>query len=156
MVHSSGGMMHGTCDRLRGKTGVFIRLVRTLLFVLSTATMAAMAAMTNTAQAQSGGALGGLLNQLQTLQGSGAIDALEGPGPSNLNTARRQGSAAIAKLRAESAAGTLKSAEELLVRRGNLSNKQRLFAEKFCRGTLEPAQLPAIGLIKQFSPLEKD
>ena len=34
------------------------------------------------------GALGGLLEQLQTLQGTGAIDALDGRAPSNLNAGR--------------------------------------------------------------------
>ena len=47
--------------------------------------------------ASSGGALGGLLEQLQTLQGTGAIDALEGRAPSNLNAARQAGSNAIEK-----------------------------------------------------------
>ncbi len=102
-----------------------------------------------------GGALGGLLEQLQDLQSSGAIgNGLEDKVDSRLNAARREGAAAIS--------GDRRGGEGLFPEPGEpqqhgvLSPEQRLLAARFCRDDLRPEQSAAIPLIRQFSALEKD
>jgi polysaccharide biosynthesis/export protein len=99
-----------------------------------------------------GGALGGLLDQLQTLQGSGAIDALEGRAPSLLNPSREQGAAAVSSIQDNAAARAAQNQE----RQGLLNPGQQILAERFCRDDLTLEQGEAIALIRQFSPLERD
>jgi polysaccharide biosynthesis/export protein len=103
----------------------------------------------------SGGALGGLLEQLQTLQGTGAIDALEGRAPSNLNSARKAGADNVSRLQDEAQSNAVLDVQAS-ERLGLLTPNQQLLAERYCRGELKPPESEAIGLIRQFSALEKD
>jgi polysaccharide biosynthesis/export protein len=102
-----------------------------------------------------GGALGSLLEQLQTLQGTGAIDALEGRSPSRLDPTRRVGGNAISELQNE-INDDVGTSEQILERQGLLTPEQHLLAEHYCYGNLTSVQHAAVGLIRQFSPLEKD
>ncbi len=101
------------------------------------------------------GALGGLLEQLQELQGKGAIDALEGRAPSNLDRARQLGADTASRIQQGASQGS-RLYELNLERRGLLGMEQQLLAEKYCHDELTPNQLIAVGLIRQFSAIEKD
>ena len=87
MFHIRGNVTNRRRNYGRRQIGNGIALFWTVLFVLST-TLTANQAWSQGSGNSGGGTLGGLLNQLQTLQGTGAIDALEGRGPSNLNGSR--------------------------------------------------------------------
>ncbi len=110
-----------------------------------------------------GGALGGLLEQLQTLQKSGAIDALEGRSSSTLDAARREGADALQELQGKSrsgASGTVdfsQSTEQVkFEKQGLLTREQQLLADRYCKQQLTGAQRELVSIIRQFSALEKD
>jgi polysaccharide biosynthesis/export protein len=103
----------------------------------------------------SNGALGGLLDQLQTLQGTGAIDALEGRAPSLLDPTREQGGNKVSRIQSETASNAIASGRDQ-ERQGLLNPEQQILAERFCRDELTAMQREMISLIWQFSPLEKD
>ena len=103
----------------------------------------------------SGGALGSLLNQLQTLQSTGAIDALDGLAPSNLDNSREAGTGGVSQLQEDGRRNSAQNAQRL-ERQGKLNQTQQLLAEKYCRGDVTPIESEAVGLIRQFSAIEKD
>ena len=74
----------------------------TVLSVLSIS-IAGRTSLAQTSEFGSGGALGDLLQQLQSLKETGAIDALEGSAPAaNLNKTREKGTVIIQRLQEES------------------------------------------------------
>ena len=68
----------------------------TVLSVLSIS-IAGRTSLAQKSELGSGGALGGLLEQLQSLKETGAIDALDGLNPMTLDKTREQGTRSIAK-----------------------------------------------------------
>jgi protein involved in polysaccharide export with SLBB domain len=102
-----------------------------------------------------GGTLGNLLGQLQTLQETGAIDALGGAASSPLDVTRRQGLEATLELQQRNVDTPL-IRERQFERRGLLTQPQQIVAERFCQGALPRQDLALIRVIRQFSPLEKD
>ena len=126
MVRSRGKVTNGIRHYPRNQNKLRMALLWTVMLILSTSLLP------NLAGAQSdnlsGGALGSLLKQLQTLKGTGAIDALEGRASSSLNLARERGTDAVSEIQERAASGQLLSAESL-VRRGVLSQAQQLLAE---------------------------
>lgn len=165
MVRSRGNVTNGIQDRnpskAPGQDGLPGSLLKrpsenlfwTFLLVLSI--WLAPAPTWAQSDSFSGGTLGGLLDQLQTLQGSGVIDALEGRAPSNLDVSREQGAKTISEFQGKGFGGPI-TGKEGTERSGNLNPKQQLLADRFCRGDLSPAESAAVPLIRQFSPLEKD
>ncbi len=158
MVHSRGNMAIIAQDRKPCRIGLSWRISYSLSWTLLLAlsiwlTPAALHAQNN--DFAGGGALGDLLKQLQILQGTGAIDALEGRASSNLDQARKGGADAIKEIQRDGFTSSPLS-EGAMARRGQLSPEQRLLAEAYCRGNLKPEQMVSIRVIQQFSPLEKD
>jgi polysaccharide biosynthesis/export protein len=156
MISSHDYVNIRTAHRIKGGLLACIGFCLPLLLVLSIwLTQVPALAQSRGFGANSGGALGGLLEQLQTLQGTGAIDALEGRAASNLDAARQAGSNAVEKLQNEASTGRISDSQG--TRRHSLLNQQELLlAEQYCRGAMTPEQGAAIRLIRQFSPLEKD
>ncbi len=153
MVRSRVNVTNRKLNNPRSRSSCGFALFWTVMLVLSTSLIP------NFARAQSdgfsGGALGSLLEQLETLKSSGAIDALEGSATTSLDIARQSGIGAISKLQ-EGSGAEASRAEELLDREGLLSLEQKLLADQYCRSNLTLELQQAIALIPQFSPLEKD
>ena len=159
---SNGTRARGWSGRSGALPGLLHDLVRgpllVLLLVLPLCLPPALA------QAAGDGALGGLLEQLQTLQGTGAINARDGSSGSPLDAAR--------------AGGAETANQRFAPPADQLSPRERFLAERFCRGdlTLEELSVPAasfqpqnpllggaipllggaIPLLKKFSALERD
>jgi polysaccharide biosynthesis/export protein len=156
MVSNRDNLTNGTLswkqDRMRDRIGASLALLVILSIWLSPAPGQAQNSRFG---GGSGGALGDLLEQLQTLQGTGAIDALEGRAPSNLDTARKIGIDAVSNIQGDAAVDAV-GKNMNLERRGLLSQEQQLLAEKYCSDDLTPSQRALVGSIQQFSSVEKD
>jgi len=105
--------------------------------------------------ASGGGALGSLLNQLKNLEGTGALDTLEGGKIlSPLNDAR---GARATKIRELIKNNNEKSKKEREEREPWLRKKQQLLlAQNFCSGRLHPKERETFEIVGRISPLEKD
>ncbi|MBT3533598.1 MAG: hypothetical protein HN478_06960, partial [Rhodospirillaceae bacterium] len=103
-----------------------------------------------------GGVLGDLMDQLQILQGTGAIDTLGSRAISNLDISRQKGAAdADSNFQDREASGRGFNLK-ILDRQGALSTEHQILAKQYCRGQLTAVQSTAVDLSELLSPLEKD
>jgi polysaccharide biosynthesis/export protein len=154
MFHIRGNVTNRRRNYGRRQIGNGIALFWTVLFVLST-TLTANQAWSQGSGNSGGGTLGGLLNQLQTLQGTGAIDALEGRGPSNLKQSRGGSSDKPTVGPGDPGSSKFLRAQSF-ERRGILDKDDHGLATQYCNGDTTPILIEAVAQITQFSPLEKD
>ena len=142
---SGGG---GRSFRLRLTISCFLSVI---LFVGSLTT--ALFTMNSTTRAQTfdvgGGTLGALLQQLNDLQQTGALEGFAGGAvQSRLDLVREQAG--------KPSSGSVGSVDLEGRRFGALSNSERLIAEKFCRDGLSGEEQRVLTLILNFSTLERD
>ncbi len=125
----------------------------TVMAVLSMSIIGQTAYAQNT-MPSGGGALGGLLDQLQSLKATGAIDALGRRTPSKLNVVREQGAGAIEELQKDATLNRI--GRGIKPRDRQLTDEQNLLAKKYCSGQSSAYELLEVELINNFSRLEKD
>lgn len=97
--------------------------------------------------AQSGGTLGSLLNQLQTLQGSGALGAFGGgEAVSRLDQLRGESSGEAPEL----------TLSELQAQQRSLVAQSLLMIRRYCRGELTEREIATFFVTAKFTALERD
>lgn len=100
-----------------------------------------------------GGTLGTLLNQLQSLEDTGALgDFVGGRATSRVDQAREKQQQELDSLQIQQ----IEDADRQRGRRNGLTTSEFLLAEKYCREDLTTQEQRALALVRNFSYLEQD